>query len=900
MKLPFRPPATPPGPSAHRAPAEPAEAKPDGELAKAAQRGEKRAFVEIVARHQAMVCGIAFGILGDFAASEDAAQEAFLTAWRKIHDLREPERLKAWLSQITRNAALGHLRRRHPERSLDEALEAADPALHPDEATASDEEAALVREALTKLPETFRMPLILFYRDGQSVKSVAEALELSEDAVKQRLARGREMLRERMSGVIESVLSRTRPTAVFTMMIAAAIGALAAPAVIAGAAFTTAAASVSSTTATTAVTAMSTSKTSLTIAALVAAACLPLGYGARLGLEPPPPKAAAGGEITAAEKTGGVVKKTDFSNSALYAEWIKLHDEHGSSADDMPALYKAISEIKDPVRRRVFRAAQIAEWAEMAPEAGFAYFMEKGRDAGQCSQFFDEWLQRDAAAAANALVNAGSQGDRLARRCLVEIAKQAPGRVAELAARLPKGENYWSNEVRDAFAILAAGELDSARSAAESLAGENREAALSGVAKAWAKTDPDAAIAWAKGLPEGVDRDELIRGALTGLAAVNPAAALDRVQSIPPGGKQGYFATTTGARVLKEAAAADYDATVAWLAKHPKLSHDDMMGMADAVTGRLNANAAAFLEKHHADGALAALMPAVSSALINQASGQGTATWEWLKSQPDSAVIKELKQQVINSASYMDPAGALKLVNDFPQTDEGNEYVKMLAMSLMNGGQRLASIDQLLAQAPERMHEPLMESALMCLGSDTMDDPQKWLAMAAKAPEKQQADWTARAVSAWAGKEPEEALAWASALPAGNVRSAAWGSAANAWIRQDAYGASEWLDTQPPGPDKDQASAVLVQTILKDSPAEAWEWALSLSDPPARISLALRVLDEMGKRDPAAARQWLEAADFPAESKNQMREMMDRAGNAPGPVTPPNYTQPSGNLPAPR
>src|ERR1044071_7684062 len=84
----------------------------DGDLVHAARRGDKRAFVEIVARHQAMVCGIALGILGDFAASEDVGQEAFLTAWRKFPDLREPERLRAWLAQIARNAALGQLRRR--------------------------------------------------------------------------------------------------------------------------------------------------------------------------------------------------------------------------------------------------------------------------------------------------------------------------------------------------------------------------------------------------------------------------------------------------------------------------------------------------------------------------------------------------------------------------------------------------------------------------------------------------------------------------------------------------------------------------------------------------------------------------------------------------------------------
>jgi DNA-directed RNA polymerase specialized sigma24 family protein len=78
----------------------------DPELVRAARQGDKRAFVEIVARHQPMVCGIALGILGDFAASEDAGQEAFLIAWQKLHELREPERLRSWLGQIARNAAL--------------------------------------------------------------------------------------------------------------------------------------------------------------------------------------------------------------------------------------------------------------------------------------------------------------------------------------------------------------------------------------------------------------------------------------------------------------------------------------------------------------------------------------------------------------------------------------------------------------------------------------------------------------------------------------------------------------------------------------------------------------------------------------------------------------------------
>src|SRR5438445_8925257 len=106
----------------------------DAELVHAARRGDKRAFVEIVAWHQAMVCGIALGILGDFAASEDAGQDAFLTAWRKFHDLREPERLRAWLGQIARNAALGQLRRKRGHEALDDGIIVLDDSPQPDEA----------------------------------------------------------------------------------------------------------------------------------------------------------------------------------------------------------------------------------------------------------------------------------------------------------------------------------------------------------------------------------------------------------------------------------------------------------------------------------------------------------------------------------------------------------------------------------------------------------------------------------------------------------------------------------------------------------------------------------------------------------------------------------------------
>jgi RNA polymerase sigma factor (sigma-70 family) len=114
---------------------------------------------------------VTLGILNHFAASEDAAQEAFLAAWRKLHELREPERLRSWLGQIARNTALGHLRRLRGHDTLTPVPSLADEAPGPDEAVATEEEATLVRDALAKLPENYRQPLRQWWGETPSSPS---------------------------------------------------------------------------------------------------------------------------------------------------------------------------------------------------------------------------------------------------------------------------------------------------------------------------------------------------------------------------------------------------------------------------------------------------------------------------------------------------------------------------------------------------------------------------------------------------------------------------------------------------------------------------------------------------------------------------------------------------------
>lgn len=843
----------------------------DADLVRASRRGDKRAFVEIVARHQAMVCGITLGILGDFAASEDAAQEAFLAVWRELHELREPGRLRAWLGQIARKVALGHLRRKRDHDPLREDLPVADDAPLPDEAAATAEEAALVRASLANLPETYRLPLVLYYREGQSVRAVAETLGLTEDAVKQRLARGRGMLRDRMSSLVETVLVRTQPTALFTMAVVAAIGALTAPAAVAGSVFTATSAAGTPATASstsTVLTAMSTSKAILVAAALAALVCVPVGYQLHTGTASPVVTNAVP-EIPPQSATAATNAAPTFEDSALFVEWRALHERYGTNAAAMPLLYKAIASLQDQFRRRAFHAALAAEWAQVDPASGFKFYSGKGTDATLRQQFFEEWLARDPGAAVEALTAGGKGWENVARECLSEIARRAPAAVPDIASRVPKVTGSWDKTVQDAFAILAVGGVDPALKAAQAVTGPNRDQALAGVAQVWAKTDLNQTIAWAKTLPDGTDRTVIISAALVGKAALDPAAALDQLGAVPNGGHPAE--DTTGARVLAEAAKADFDATVAWVAAHPgRLGREDLNGLREAVSERLNADPAGFLAVHAADGSLTALLPAVANALFDCGSGQRSGVWDWLKTQPDNETTKELKADVLGSTAYQKPERALQWVADLPRTPEGEAQVTRLAQSLLNGGSQLYRFDTLLPQVPERLRQPLIDAAFDCLGADSLGDPRGWISRLSLLTDASRPKGTKLLARAWAAQSPEEAAAWASSLASGDGRNGALGAVASAWAAKDAPAAADWVAALPPGADRDQSAQSLVMAAADQYPREAWAWALSISDTAQRSQAAAQAVKAIAARDPATARQWIQTGPFTDATRSEL------------------------------
>lgn len=199
----------------------------DATLWSAARGGDHRAFAHIVERHQSLVCAVAYAGIGDLALSQDLAQETFLTAWRKLDTLREPEQLRAWLCGIARtlaaNARRQRARRGGEAAALDTIAEPDAPDAGPLELAIAEDEARLLDRALANVPEASRDVLVLFYREGQSIAEVARQLGLSDAAVRQRLSRGRGQLRDEVAAMVESALVRTRPSAAFTGAVLATI-----------------------------------------------------------------------------------------------------------------------------------------------------------------------------------------------------------------------------------------------------------------------------------------------------------------------------------------------------------------------------------------------------------------------------------------------------------------------------------------------------------------------------------------------------------------------------------------------------------------------------------------------------------------------------------------------------
>ena len=176
------------------------------ELAERSHAGDLDAFNTIVVAYQDRVYGLCLRMLGSPQAAEDAAQDAFLSAYRNAGRMRG-QNLRAWLFRIAANVCIDEIRRRRrrPQLSLetpapegDDArpLDVPDPAAGPESLALRGELGEALQQELLGLPPDQRLAVILCDVEGLSYDEIATTMESTVGTVKSRISRGRARLRE--------------------------------------------------------------------------------------------------------------------------------------------------------------------------------------------------------------------------------------------------------------------------------------------------------------------------------------------------------------------------------------------------------------------------------------------------------------------------------------------------------------------------------------------------------------------------------------------------------------------------------------------------------------------------------------------------------------------------------
>lgn len=166
----------------------------DGEVVIRVLDGDRRAYAVLVQRHQGVFYRQARGMGLDPDAAEDMVQETLIRAYSGLRSCRKPERFRAWASRILRNRCLDHLK--DPRRrsiALEATAPGGDAALGTDPGTDVRHE---VDDALQRLSPLLREAFLLKHEAGYTYDEVAGITDASPSAVKMRVHRAREELRE--------------------------------------------------------------------------------------------------------------------------------------------------------------------------------------------------------------------------------------------------------------------------------------------------------------------------------------------------------------------------------------------------------------------------------------------------------------------------------------------------------------------------------------------------------------------------------------------------------------------------------------------------------------------------------------------------------------------------------
>jgi RNA polymerase sigma-70 factor (ECF subfamily) len=179
----------------------------DRQLIRATLAGDSAAFGTLVRRYQDRLLTALVHVSGSRDEAEDVAQEAFVQAYLKLASFAGGSAFYTWLYRIAFNAAISRRRKRRGESSVEHTRdvtgnEPLDDAEGAQERLLREERAVQVQRALARLPEEFRMVLVLREMDGCDYDTIAQVVSVPVGTVRSRLHRARLLLKDELAAVV--------------------------------------------------------------------------------------------------------------------------------------------------------------------------------------------------------------------------------------------------------------------------------------------------------------------------------------------------------------------------------------------------------------------------------------------------------------------------------------------------------------------------------------------------------------------------------------------------------------------------------------------------------------------------------------------------------------------------
>ena len=177
----------------------------DAAVLAAAQRGDDRALTQLIEHYQSLVFTLAYRVVNDSHEAEDVSQDVFIKVAKNLHRFQGDSKFSVWLYRIVYNAAINRLKKKPriaeplvdgegEEATVRETLDLENPS----GLALAAERRALVRRAVEKLPQDFRVAVTCYYFDELSYNEIADVMGVPLGTVKTYLSRAKESLRKHL------------------------------------------------------------------------------------------------------------------------------------------------------------------------------------------------------------------------------------------------------------------------------------------------------------------------------------------------------------------------------------------------------------------------------------------------------------------------------------------------------------------------------------------------------------------------------------------------------------------------------------------------------------------------------------------------------------------------------